>query len=316
VQRGVAVREVVGRVSLLAFGLILGVLGLEILLQLGAAYVRATRAHPSIGVLTGRRRILSLGDSNTYGLFLPHEQAYPRQLARLWNETRRDTPVEVLNMGYPGNSSSQLVRHLEEMLAVARPEMVTVMIGANDFWTEPVPADAGATTSGSVLWRFSRVYRLAYMVARLREATDVDVVVESAEPDGSARRTVRYGWLKISEVRVPARSAVKGRDRALAHNLGTIAARARAAGVEPIFLTYPSSLSTYGTADAIIRQAAADSGTALVDVAAHFASLCPTSDCPALLFPDQHPTAEGDAIVAKVVADWLAERLRSTSATH
>src|SRR5690242_17306033 len=96
-----ALRALVGRLSLLAFGLVVGVLALEGLLQVGAVYVRATRAHPSIGAPTGGRRVVALGDSNTYGLYLAHDQAYPQQLEHLWNESHRQH-VEVLNMGYPG----------------------------------------------------------------------------------------------------------------------------------------------------------------------------------------------------------------------
>ncbi len=312
VKAGAVIREVVGRLSLLVLGLILAVLALEAGLQLGAIYVRATRGRPMIGAPTGQHRILSLGDSNTYGLYLPRKQAYPQQLGRLWNETHRDTPVEILNMGYPGNSSSQLVRHLPEMLAAARPELVTVMIGVNDFWTEPVPLDDGAVRLSSLLWRFSRVYRLAYMLARIGHASQVEVVVDSAQADGGARRTVRYGRMEVSEVRVASRSGpVKGWDRSLASNLGTIVATARAADVQPILLTYPSSNQAYGAANAVIRMAAADTGTPLVDVAAHVAGRCPNGDCPALLFGDQHPTAEGSAIAAETVADWLAGHLPS-----
>jgi lysophospholipase L1-like esterase len=312
-----ALRAVVGRVVLLAFGLVVGVLALEGLLQLGAIYVRATRGRPSIGAPTGGRRIVALGDSNTYGLFLARDQAYPQQLGHLWNESHRNQPVEVLNMGYPGNSSSQVVGHLPEILATARPAIITVMIGVNDFWTVPLPVDDRTMALGNVLWRRSRVYRAAYMLARMGHASDVEVVVEPAQADGSARRTVRYGAMEISAVRLPARQGeAKGWSSSLARNLRTITMLARAADVEPVLLTYPSSDATYGATDAIIRNAAIETGTPLVDVAAHFKALCPSGDCPALLFKDQHPTAEGAAIAAKVVADWLASHPREISANR
>jgi hypothetical protein len=78
------------------------------------------------------------------------------------------------------------------------------------------------------------------------------------------------------------------------------------------FLTYPSSDAFYGAADVVIRNVAVETGTPLIDVAAHFRALCPRGDCPALLFKDQHPTAEGTAIAAKTIADWFANHPRET----
>jgi len=118
---------------------------------------------------------------------------------------------------------------------------------------------------------------------------------------------VRYGWLEISEVRARAGpSGVEGWKQSLARNLATIVATAKAAGVGVVFLTYPSSRDFYAATDEVIRQAAAETGTPLVDVAAHFASLCPGGNCPTLLFEDQHPTAEGTTIAANLLAEWLA----------
>jgi lysophospholipase L1-like esterase len=284
---------------------------LEAVLQASAAYVRLTGRRPSLTGVTTRRRILSLGDSNTFGLFLKdRSQAYPVVAGRLWNEHHPDDPVEVLNMGYPGNSSSQILRHLPEMLAAAQPDLVTVMIGVNDFWTVPVPIDDRPPSISNLLWRFSRVYRLLYMLARAGGGSDVEVQAELPAPDGSARRTVRYQWMEVSETRVPARAGVSDWEESLASNLAAIAMLVREAHADLVFLTYPSCHAAYGSAANVIRRAAADTGTPLVDLASRFAPLCPRPDCPTLLYADQHPNAEGHALVAKMLADWLASRPR------
>lgn len=305
------VRETIARISLLLLGCLLSLVVLEAVLQTAAAYVRLTGRRPSLSGLTARRRILSLGDSNTFGLNLKdRSQAYPVVAGRLWNEHHLDDPVEVLNMGYPGNSSSQLLRHLPEMLAVAQPDLVTVMIGVNDFWTVPVPIDDRPPSVSSVLWRFSRVYRLLYMLTRAGSGSVVEVQGEPPAPDGSARRTVRYEWMEVSETRVPARGGVSGWEASLASNLAAIAMLVREAHADIVFLTYPSYRGPYGFAANVIRRASVDTGTPLVDLASRFTPLCPPPDCPTLLYADQHPTAEGHALAAKMLADWLASRPR------
>ena len=301
--------ERLGRLALLAGGIVLSLLVLEAVLQLAAAGVRLLGRRPVLTALSGRRRILSLGDSNTYGLYLERDQAYPNQLRRVWNARHRDAPIEVVNMGYPGNSSSQVLRHLPEMLTAAHPDVLTVMIGANDFWTEPVPTEGEAPKLRSVLWRFSRVYRLAYMLARSGDAGTVEVTMEPAAADGAARRRVRYGGMEITQVRTPVPGGVKGWEHSLVRNLTTMAAIAKAAHVDLVFLTYPSPHLSYATADAVIRRAAAETGTPLVDLAARFGKFCPQPDCRALLFDDQHPTARGHLIAAVILAESLAHRM-------
>src|SRR3954447_9225811 len=91
---------------------------------------------------TQRTCILCVGDSNTYGLYLRDrdQEAYPSQLERSWNADPNRTPIEVLNLGYPGVNSSRLIRDLSRMLDVLSPEVVMIMIGSNDYWTASVSA--------------------------------------------------------------------------------------------------------------------------------------------------------------------------------
>src|SRR5205085_2121223 len=98
--------------------------------------------------------ILTLGDSNTYGLYVPAEDAYPRVLERLWNAHRPDEPIEVLDFAFPGMNSSRLRRLFPGLVEAVRPDLVLVMIGANDVWTVPEPtADEPGATATQLLWR-------------------------------------------------------------------------------------------------------------------------------------------------------------------
>src|SRR5262249_49751859 len=122
--------------------------------------------------LLGHRRIVTIGDSNTYGVWLTdRSQAYPSVLEELWNATPGAPPLEVINLGYPGTNSSVARNILREALVELRPDLVTVMIGTNDWWTVVVPLQVPdwRTTLWNRLWRWSRVYRLLFMIRRAHQ---------------------------------------------------------------------------------------------------------------------------------------------------
>ena len=55
----------------------------------------------------------------------------------------------MINLGFPGNNSSKILRALPRILQELRPDVVTVMVGTNDWWTEPEPDPAaGAVEAG------------------------------------------------------------------------------------------------------------------------------------------------------------------------
>jgi hypothetical protein len=80
----------------------------------------------------------------------------------------------------------------------------------------------------------------------------------------------------------------------------------RAAGAEPVLLTYPSESGVYYAANLVIRAAAAALGTRMIDTAAVVSAACPDESCPELLLPDRHATARGNELVADIVLTNLA----------
>ncbi len=165
-----------GRLCLVLGGLALAVALLEGALWAAALVVRVSGRPLPITLASEGRRVLATGDSNTYGLYLEPEQANPLVFERLWNARHPEHPVEVLNVGYPGTNTSRLRNALPRFLESAKPDVVTIMVGANDFWTEPepVPRDVEASPEHggpSWLWRHSRVYRLLYMGRRAAAIT-------------------------------------------------------------------------------------------------------------------------------------------------
>jgi hypothetical protein len=101
---------------------------LEALLQVAALAVHLGGGPTQAAWLTGNRRVLCLGDSNTYGLYLADRaQAYPQTFEALWNERVVSPRIEVLNLGYPGTNSSRLRRDLPRMLETFAPDVVVLM---------------------------------------------------------------------------------------------------------------------------------------------------------------------------------------------
>jgi lysophospholipase L1-like esterase len=127
----------VSRIGLIGFGFAVTIIGLEAALQIGAAAVRITHESQGAAKDPDRPRILCLGDSNTYGLYVARHETYPAQLERELAALRPDPPVEVLNLGAPGLNTSRLLRKFPELLATLAPDLVIVMMGANDMWTDP-----------------------------------------------------------------------------------------------------------------------------------------------------------------------------------
>lgn len=296
-----AARRIGQRVALAALGALLGLCVLEVALQIGALVLWATGRPAPSAWLTGRRRVLCLGDSNTYGLYLADRaDAYPQQLERLWNASAARTPIEVLNLGYPGTNSSKLIHDLPRLLETFRPDVVLMMVGSNDFWTAPVPAAEAPTVPRRVVQlieRYSRVYQLSHMLGRAFDhrqlAIDYPVRV-----DGGASGTARYGDVEIGLGWRPGRTRGAETYVELEHNVQRLADIVQNYGAEPIFLTYASQAWNYGDASRAMRKAAAAGGLRLIDVAEPFAAQCPTEPCPEWLYKDHHPTARGYGIIA------------------
>ena len=99
-------RRLATRVALVFLGLAVGLLAAELALQIGSFFVGLRG--PAEWSAAGRPlRLLFLGDSNTYGIYVDPSEAYPRVLEKEWNRQPAATPVEVLNLGFPGTNSSK-----------------------------------------------------------------------------------------------------------------------------------------------------------------------------------------------------------------
>jgi len=297
----------------IAVGLVICLITFEVLLQGLALVLAMTGRQVDRSWLTEDRRILCLGDSNTFGLRLERHETYPSQLQASWNSKKLGPEIEVLNIGFPGTNSSRLRRDFPRMLETFQPSIAIVMIGVNDYWTRPVELDdsEAKTNARSFIERHSRTLKLYYMV---RRAMDHRVLEVTRNPYagvgfagtgearfGDAAFELGFAAAKPGEIFQPSER--------LRENLGEIAASAEAAGVELVLMTYAARFALYPVANKVIREFAEESRIQLIDLARVFAPRCPREDCPEYLFPDHHPTAAGYSLIAETIAAHLLSDL-------
>ena len=298
-------REVAGRAALLAGGVAASLLLLEVVLQVGAFFVRATGSELASTWVTGNLRVLCLGDSNTFGLHLRgirETHSYPAQLESLWNGSGGQPPLEVLNFGIPGMNSSAIRRDLPDLLRRLVPDFVILMVGANDTWTEPAELDPSRDRDDAVLrWlvRNSRVHRLYSLLRRRLDPLEMTVELQHAS------RTPRRG--KGDGPPPEGGERKERRPPTLLANLEAVAHATTEAGARLLLMTYPTDVKVYGFANRSIRRVAIRSDTPLIDLRAAFRPLCPRTACRDLLFRDGHPNARGYALVAETIVAYLRQ---------
>jgi len=305
------------RLALLPALVLVYVLVAEAGLQIAAYFVqRSTRAEMPVAWVTGNVRVLCLGDSHTYGVWVDRSQAYPQQLESVWNQ-RFDSPkLEVLNVGVPGTNSSRLVRELPQMLETFDPDTLIILVGGNDFWTLPVPLEDTPTSQPkeSFLKRHSLIYRLYYLFQRGRLFTAPEIILDdpNASLTGTGRYKVRVGdrefEMGFAAVQSGQQADIAGLVASLSSNLRRLIQLARDANRPLYLMTYPTQQNPYLTASMVIAAVAEETGTPLIDLLAVFARNCPKQDCPEIAFQDGHPRAPGHRIVAETILERLARR--------
>jgi lysophospholipase L1-like esterase len=321
------------KLAMVAGGLLAAAVVLEVLLQIGGLFVdRDARTSPS-SPGSSKLRIMTLGDSNTFGLYLDEEESYPHQLESLWNASGESPKIEVANLAYPGTNSVGLYSNYRRLLDSIQPDMVLVQIGANDFWTPPI--ELGKPDAGLLdfVRRHSRLYTLLYMLRRAyTEPPELEVDYDrsllrfgavkpgerpkaylTADSGWARSGVIRYGSEEFQiqnpdhDVSTASKNAPDGATASttLAKNLGQMLNDTDDRGVELAFLTYPSSRLYYGMANAIMRRVARARGASLIEIQKRFEKICRDEECAEYLFPDHHANAEGYRVIAKTVQHWL-----------
>ncbi|MEN8181680.1 MAG: GDSL-type esterase/lipase family protein [Myxococcota bacterium] len=301
-------RRRAAKLLLIPFGLLLGLVLLEAALQMAAWGVRASRGpEPPPRQPGDRVRVLCIGDSNTYGLYLEPHESYPGQLETLWTERVGTPGLEVLNLGYPGTNSSRLVRDLPQLLDRLAPDVVILMVGVNDYWTQPFPLEGeSAETASGFLKRHSKLYRAYRLLRGEREGSRFERDPRPIPREGPKR--MRVAGLDLDVAYTRASSDVVETSRSLERNLQRLIETARSRGVEILLMSYPARHNFYKLANGLLRRAPALAEAPLVDLTGLFEPLCPERECPDLLFHDGHPKAAGYRLIAETLVEELRPR--------
>lgn len=264
------------RAARLALKVGLGLLGLVLVCELGlqalALIVPDRAGHWREGA---RYRVLSMGDSHTWGSGVERGEAYPAQLQRAL-DGHAPGLYSVINRGLPGMSTTQLRNRFALMLARYQPDAVVIWCGANNLWNH---AERDRRTTSTRLWLDGwlsrlRLYRLARVWLHdrsLEKLAEAEAGEEAWGVEGhdrvvsdEQRFDVRHDG--VVERITHQRGADDPRlfDRTL-EDLEAMAATARAAGVALVLVTYPLEKEFFSEVNRAIREAARRQGLPVVE---------------------------------------------------
>lgn len=140
---------------LIATGIFLAVLLLELCLQLAGAFFLARQEHTNrIGLQDKHAfRILCIGESTT-------QKQYPPYLEKILNAQNLGIHFVVIDKGVGGTNTSMVLSQLEENLRIYQPRMVLAMIGINDWAVHMPPEEAPTSSPATIFIRSLKCYKL------------------------------------------------------------------------------------------------------------------------------------------------------------
>jgi lysophospholipase L1-like esterase len=292
----VSPRSILKRLVLFCLGTVITLLAIEGVLQV-LALLQTNR---SGAVSEGDQvRILCVGDSHTFGVYLPAEQSYPQQLERLLNAGLASPRYRVINEGLPGRNTATIDKELPDLLARYRPQAVLILCGLNDRWNVTDRSRDGDESRS--LWRRvtdgvlerSRLVKLLRIVATRWHTS----AISSSDPEVPAEPWPEQRGPDLSD---PALSELLA--RALAHTVELCSAR----GAWPALMTYASNAPPFAAVQQGIRDAARATGCVLIDHESVFTQARQSRAADDLLFPkDWHPKPAGYGLMAETIARAL-----------
>ena len=128
-------------------------------------------------------RIICVGDSTTFGMFVDYNSTYPMLLEKLLQKEYPEEKVSVLNAGIPGASSRQVKRVFQLYVANYKPDIVIWRKGAmltDSYEILPIPKQR------ILLWNFlykSRLFRI------------INVFMDKGFPDKPTHLDVVYNFI-------------------------------------------------------------------------------------------------------------------------
>jgi lysophospholipase L1-like esterase len=230
-----------------------------------------------------RRRILTLGDSITFGYGVGDDETYAAALGR----ALAPQDVEIVNGGVTGYTSHQVRKRLALLAPTLRPDVVTVCIGWNDR-TRRVATDREYDRRLRVAARLEGLADHLYLYRALTR-----LYRDSGGGDSTPARD--HPRVPIDEYR---------------ENLAAIVRTARDAGARPVFLALPHRTRFEGPPldpayPQALRESAAALGVPLLDVGA-LGDAAPPDGNERFFIDSLHLSAEGADEMARVLVPQLS----------
>jgi lysophospholipase L1-like esterase len=265
------------------------------------------RGRTSVPVETLVGSILLVGDSSIFGWEVPDNATLGRSLERAMNNR-----IEVFNGGVPGYSTEQSLRWLDYLLPITHPQLVVI---ANQWSDSTVSAfvDLELLEETSTFGYRAR-YHLLRLASYSRLWRAVRYVTRESRGLHPLQRTIDDMRSDLApgegEPRVPVEDYTR--------NLRKMVEKSREAGSDVVLLVLA------GAADLTVGDAGMDAGDPVLEYRRAMAEIARESGCPLLradaalratglpastLFVDGiHPSATGQAVLAKALAKLLDEK--------
>ncbi|MFN0206011.1 MAG: SGNH/GDSL hydrolase family protein [Planctomycetota bacterium] len=264
----------------------------------------------NISKAPGVKRVVLLGDSNTFGMGVEGDELYAHRLSR-WLETAKDTKWEVINTATPGYSSFQMLQMLRTRAAKFSPDIVVIYAGA---WNDYTPAIG--TDDESSLRQFHErlegsrgIFSNLYLFRAICNLADSEADVPSdSERKPSKQELYRQLWSAKQER--PDGPRLKPED--FRRILTSLARESKQLGAKVIFIIPPAPFTTrsrFKDGDLyaqIVTEVAAAEADAKVD--ARKVLWTETARADAEVFCDIiHPSPQGHALIARSLANTIKE---------
>lgn len=253
----------------------------------------------------GTYRILALGDSMTFGLFVEEDSIYTRVLERTLNRLPLGQEYEVITLGVPGYTSFQGLQLLRREVFAYQPDLLLYYFGSNN---ESTPARLTDQ-------EHSDLFRNSSLRSQLRRSRVFSTMERVAS-------WIRLSWLGL-EATVPHVPRTNPTRRVPIHefvqHLGDFYQLARARGVEAIMIVPPHAgwpiVGNPGAQEYTDATRFMARYVPAVDVDAAFRSATDRQDDP-FAADNMHPNARGHAVIAGAIARKLYPFLDARGLWH
>lgn len=188
----------------------------------------------------GTIRLISMGASETFGLYEAPDQEYPRQLERDLNAGTQDELFQVVNVAFPGETLPTAILRVPQIIDEIHPSYALIYPDLSSYiWMSVKTEKATATkpsapTASQTRTRFES--RMAVRVENLLKEA-LPTVIQNELRKVSMRREIATRHYVVLE-RLP-----EERVEHFRQDLQKLVATLRAYGVEPVLVTHATVFS-------------------------------------------------------------------------